>query len=339
LTTFVFLTLLSMSFLGCGVRPLINISAAPPDEPEVMTISTVEGDVDTTTFQNFLILVGKNFPTELSVQMLDGTSPEKVKHEALTLLSQSTTKLVVALPKSLKPGQYIVKVLDLLVPNAAAQTEVLQILQGERGATGFKGDKGDSGVDGAKGDKGDKGDTGAAGVPGSQGNPGAPGAQGIQGTAGASGTNFLTTASGNVSGGQALVYAASALPSYVSTLQDTFDPNSVDATYLGNLDPVEVACEDRNDLLMSYNVSAVLRCLVTLSAGGAGWVHSTGFTTCSRDVYVAGAGDSRMSVGCDLDTNAIQRIGVALHEKNFCVGSTVTLDLSLEASCLRVPNS
>ncbi|OGP14276.1 MAG: hypothetical protein A3I75_06710 [Deltaproteobacteria bacterium RIFCSPLOWO2_02_FULL_50_16] len=326
-------------------EPSVNLSDLPPADPasggndSPFKITAVQGDRSETRFRSSLVIHGVDFPDKVVLQLLDADTPENIRHEALSIVSHSRSQIVVSLPPSLEPGKYILKIVDLLVPDLSAQSNPIEILRGEVGPQGLSGPQGLAGAEGPQGEKGAKGDKGDQGNPGLPGANGAPGIPGLQGPMGPSGTNFLTESSGNISGGQELVYAAFPLAvDQSATILETFDiyrPDLFD--YLDSLAEIAVGCEDSNDLLLNFQLKEILRCSVSI-VGGEGWLATTGITSCGRSTYPVAIGDDRMTVQCALLPVSIRMLGKALHEKHFCMSQEVTLDILLDAWCLRIPN-
>ena len=138
---------------------------------------------------------------------------------ALTVTSQTSTKLVVTLPAGLTAGDYTLNLqigsktnfaasvvtIGAVGPQGPAGVAGPQGPVGPTGATGASGAKGDTGATGAQGPagpvgpigaQGPKGDTGAQGAQGSAGPTGATGAQGPKGDRGDQGPQGATGAAG-----------------------------------------------------------------------------------------------------------------------------------------------
>lgn len=152
--------------------------------------------------------------------------------------------------------QFCLNTTETFVGNleSVGASDVTTETKGERGEKGDKGDKGDTGAIGATGATGATGPAGAKGDKGDTGATGATGATGPAGPTGIPGTSGGAGGWGDITG----------------TLADQTDLQS--------------ALDDKQDLLLSNNISQWTNDALYITDGNTGWNNSYGLITASDTV-------------------------------------------------------
>jgi hypothetical protein len=169
--------------LALGVASPFAIPSAQAKAPVI--VSSIPDFV-----LNTLTINGSNLGPGAASVLLGASGP-------LTVVAQTPTQLVVALPPGLASGDYV---LSVQIGNGNGNSDESVATIGEVGPQGPEGLKGDTGATGLQGLKGDKGDTGATGLQGLKGDKGDTGATGLQGLKGDKGDIGATGAPGPAGG-------------------------------------------------------------------------------------------------------------------------------------------